>query len=132
MSQPTVLLVDDEPDIRFLVSMALRKLGGLEVRAEPSGQAALTALTSGYRPDMIILDVMMPDMDGIQTLQAIRGLPDFANLPVCFLTAKIQPGEVAYLRSLGVCDVMAKPFSPAALVKQLQECWQSCARTTST
>lgn len=130
MALSKVLVVDDEPDIRMLVSIALKKLGGLDVRTEPSGPAALDALSTGnYQPDMILLDVMMPDMDGVQTLAAIRSLPTQQETPICFFTAKVMPDELDRLRHLGVCRVLSKPFSPATLITQIKEAWQSCQTT---
>lgn len=118
-----VLLVDDDPDIRMLVSLSLERLGGLHVRAEQSGPDALEALRSGYQPDMVLLDVMMPGMDGVQTLSEIRRLPALQALPVCFLTAKAQPHELQRLQDLKVSAVLTKPFSPQQLVEQVKASW---------
>jgi len=126
MTLENILVVDDEPDIRMLVSMTLQRLGGFHVRAEGSGDAALAALRSGYMPDLVLLDVMMPEMDGVQTLQAMRLVPGLRDIPICFLTAKVQPAEVARWQSLGVCRILSKPFSPANLIAQLKESWQAC------
>lgn len=123
-----VLLVDDEPDIRTLVSLILERLGGLHVQAEPSGLDALAALESGYKPDLILLDVMMPGMDGIQTLAEIRRLPGLHALPICFLTAKVHPAELQRWHDLGINAVLTKPFSPAKLVEQIRACWESVSR----
>jgi len=119
-----VLLVEDESDIRLLVTMTLSRLGGMEVHAEPSGRGALSYLAEGHQPDLIVLDMMMPDMDGLQTLAAIRALPGFARTAICFLTAKLNPADVKHWHELGICDVLAKPFSPSQLPGQLQACWQ--------
>ena len=119
-----VLLVEDESDIRLLVTMALSRLGGMDVHAEPSGRGAWDYLAEGHRPELIVLDMMMPDMDGLQTFAAIRKLPGFAKTAICFLTAKLHPAEVKHWRELGICDVLAKPFSPSQLPGQLQACWQ--------
>jgi CheY-like chemotaxis protein len=118
-----ILLVEDESDIRLLVTMTLSRLGGLEVHAEPSGKGALNYLAEGHHPDLIVLDVMMPEMDGVQTFEAIRALPGFENTPVCFLTAKVHPEEVKRWHQLGIHDVLSKPFSPALLPGQIQACW---------
>lgn len=123
-----VLLVDDEPDIRTLVSLILERLGGLHVQAESSGLDALAALESGYKPDLILLDVMMPGMDGIQTLAEIRRLPGLHALPICFLTAKVHPAELQRWHDLGINAVLTKPFSPAKLVEQIKACWESVSR----
>ncbi|MEL0028367.1 MAG: response regulator [Perlucidibaca sp.] len=125
----SILLVDDEPDIRTLVTLILERLGGMQVRAESSGQDALAALESGFRPDLILLDVMMPGMDGVQTLAHIRAHPDLAGLPVCFLTAKVHPAELQRWHDQGVNAVLTKPFSPARLVEQIRECWDDVRRS---
>lgn len=118
-----VLLVEDESDIRLLVTMTLSRLGGLEVHSEPSGKGALQYLAEGHHPDLIVLDVMMPEMDGVQTFEAIRCMPGFEETPVCFLTAKVHPDEINRWHKLGVSDVLSKPFSPALLSDQLKDCW---------
>lgn len=128
MSLQQVLLVDDEPDIRALVSLILQRLGGLSVRAVASGQEALDSLHEGFKPDIILLDVMMPGMDGVQALAEMRAMPDVSRLPICFLTAKIQPVDIARWRALGVDDVLTKPFIPAKLVEQVRSCWEHVKR----
>lgn len=124
MSLHNVLLVEDESDIRLLVTMTLSRLGGLDVHAEPSGRGALNYLSQGHKPDLIVLDVMMPEMDGVQTFEAIRAIPGFESTPVCFLTAKVHPSDVRRWHELGIADVLAKPFSPALLPGQVKACWQ--------
>ncbi|MEO6698642.1 MAG: response regulator [Paraperlucidibaca sp.] len=123
-----ILLVDDEPDIRALVSLILQRLGGFTVRSVSSGQAALDSLREGFTPDIILLDVMMPGMDGVKVLAAMRAMPIIKRLPICFLTAKIQPADIARWRALGVDDVLAKPFIPAKLVEQVRSCWENVKR----
>jgi len=122
-----VLLVDDEPDIRALVTLILQRMGGMTVRAAASGPEAVNMLADGYRPDLILLDVMMPGMDGIATLSAIRRMRPVADLPICFFTAKVHPAELQQWRDLGVDAVLAKPFSPTELVAQLREIWSRLA-----
>ncbi|HEX2526666.1 MAG TPA: response regulator [Geminicoccus sp.] len=117
-----VMYVDDEEDLRSIVEMSLQMVGGMEVHLCTSGQEALARLPE-IRPDLVLLDVMMPNMDGLQTLEAIRATPDFANLPVVFMTAKIRPTEVARLRDLGAADVIAKPFDVMQLPDQVREIW---------
>jgi len=129
MKLNTVLLVEDESDIRLLVTMTLSRLGGMEVHAEPSGRGALGYLAEGNHPDLIVLDVMMPDMDGVQTFEAIRAMPGFEQTPVCFLTAKVHPAEVQRWHELGITDVLSKPFSPALLPGQVKACWEKWHRT---
>lgn len=126
MSLHNILLVEDESDIRLLVTMTLSRLGGLDVHAEPSGQSALSYLKQGHKPDLIVLDVMMPEMDGVQTFEAIRAMAGFERTPVCFLTAKVHPAEVKRWHELGISDVLSKPFSPALLPGQIRACWERC------
>jgi CheY-like chemotaxis protein len=118
-----VLCVEDEPDIRLVAQIALETVGGLQVTLCPSGlDAVATALS--VQPDLVVLDVMMPGMDGPGTLQALRDEPRTAAIPIVFMTAKVQPSEVAHLKSLGALDVIAKPFDPMLLAAQLRAIWE--------
>ena len=117
-----VLLVEDEPDIRTIVKSALEMLGGLEVRACASGAEALQAV-AGFAPQLILLDVMMPEMDGPGVLGRLREMPEAAAIPVIFLTAKTTTAEVQRLRALGALDVLTKPFDPMKLHEQLKTAW---------
>jgi two-component system OmpR family response regulator len=118
----TVLYADDDDDIREVAEMALSAVSGLSVCVCGSGQEALE-LAPTCRPQLILLDVMMPGMDGPTTLAGLREDPDFAATPVVFLTAKIQPDEVARYKALGAIDVIGKPFDPMTLGDQLREIW---------
>lgn len=118
-----ILYVEDEPDIQAVARLSLEMVGGFTVRICSSGQEALDAVTA-FAPDMILLDVMMPGMDGPSTLKALRGLPAAATIPVAFMTAKVQPQEIAYFRSLGALDVIAKPFDPMTLSERVREIWR--------
>jgi two-component system OmpR family response regulator len=115
-----ILYVEDEPDIRAVAQMALEAVGGFTVIVCESGPAALAA-APGAAADLILLDVMMPGMDGPGTLQALRQLPATANTPVIFMTAKVQAAEVAQYRALGALDVIPKPFDPMELSAQIRE-----------
>src|SRR5690348_6526372 len=106
-----IMYVDDEPDIRAIVEMALQALGGFTVTLCQSGLEALEKAPQ-VRPDLILLDVMMPGMDGPQTLEALHRVPELAAVPVIFMTAKVQPAEIARFREIGAVDVIAKPFDP--------------------
>ncbi len=117
-----ILYVDDDDDIREVAGMALTAVAGLEVCACASGQEALGRARECV-PQLILLDVMMPGMDGPTTLAALREEPDFADTPVVFLTAKIQPAEVERYRALGAVDVIGKPFDPMTLGEQLRQIW---------
>ncbi len=112
-----VLLVDDEEDIRLVAGMSLKKLTRWEVRAVASGREALD-LVPAYRPDLILLDVMMPDLDGPETLRELRSRGII--LPVIFLTAKVQRSELDRLMAMGARGIIAKPFDPLTLGRQVQ------------
>ena len=119
-----IMYVEDEPDIQAVARIALEMLGGFTVKICSSGQAALDEAV-GFAPDMILLDVMMPGMDGPSTLQALRQKPELATVPVAFMTAKVQPSEVAHYKSLGARDVIPKPFDPMTLAQQVRAIWES-------
>lgn len=113
-----VLLVDDEPDIRMIAVMSLEKLAGWETVSVGSGREALARVESD-RPDVILLDVMMPDMDGPTTFTKLREIEALADVPVIFLTAKVQKAEVARYLELGASGVIQKPFDPLNLAKEV-------------
>lgn len=116
----TVLLVDDEPDIRRIGELTLRAVGKLKVLLAASGQEAIEVVRR-ERPDVVLLDVMMPGLDGPATLAQLRALDEGKDLPVIFVTAKIQAAEVARYRALGATGVVAKPFDPIALPGRIRE-----------
>jgi CheY-like chemotaxis protein len=113
-----ILLVDDDPDIRMVARMTLKRKGGHEVEACDGGASALEKLKS-WRPDLIVLDVMMPNMTGHQTLKAIRAQPELQGVPVVFLTAKAQRQEIEEGLKLGAAGYLTKPFEPAELVTEI-------------
>lgn len=118
-----ITYVDDEADIRAVTALLLEKLGGFTVDPCAGGREALERMT-GFAPDLVLLDVMMPDMDGPQTLQKMRTTPGLAHLPVLFVTARSQAHEMAGYRALGVDGVIAKPFEPMGLPEELREIWK--------
>lgn len=122
-----ILYVEDEPDIREIARLALEMVGGFSVRVCESGEEALRE-AAAFAPDMILLDVMMPGIDGPATLKGLRAQPALARVPAVFMTAKVQPAEVAHYKSLGALDVIPKPFDPMALASQVRAIWES--RTT--
>jgi CheY-like chemotaxis protein len=117
-----VLCVEDEEDIRTIAVMALQSFGGFKVLACGSGAEAIQAAAT-FAPQVILLDVMMPGMDGPTTLKSLRMLHGLEETPVVFVTAKVQPDEVKYYRELGAVDVISKPFDPMTLTAQLMEIW---------
>ena len=115
-----ILYVEDEPDIQAIAKIALETIGGFTVRICSSGREALETIGE-FNPDCILLDVMMPGMDGHATLKALRQLPGFATTPVVFMTAKVQPREVAEFKALGALDMISKPFNPMTLASTLRQ-----------
>lgn len=112
-----ILLVDDDPDLRRIGILSLRNIGKWQVKVAASGMDAIAALQTEI-PDLILLDVMMPDWDGRQTLLHIRELPTAKSVPVIFLTAKEKPEELRELMELGAKGVIVKPF-PVMTLPQL-------------
>jgi CheY-like chemotaxis protein len=119
----SVLYVDDEPDIREIAALALGLDGVLDVRTAGSGVEALAAARE-RAPDLMLLDVMMPDLDGPATLARFRAEPALATIPVVFVTAKTLPSELARFRALGAAEVLSKPFDPMRLLDQVRLVWE--------
>ncbi len=114
MAQMHVLLIDDEPDIRLIAELSLAEVGGMAVSLASSGEEGLR-LALKNPPDVILLDVMMPQMDGITTLATLRRYPTLRAIPVIFLTARVQRNDRADYLRYGACGVIAKPFDPMTL-----------------
>lgn len=116
MAEPirTVLLVDDDDDIRTIGELALRDVGGWTVVSATDGQSAFD-LAQQHNPDVILLDVMMPGMDGPQTFRRLRASGAAQQTPIIFMTAKVQSHERAAYLALGAVGVVAKPFDPLTL-----------------
>lgn len=119
MTPLRVLHVDDEPDIREVVELSLGLDPDLVVRSCASGEEAL-AVVEDWAPGIILLDVMMPVMDGAATLGRLRSNPRTAHIPVVFMTARAQSRELELFRSLGAAGVIPKPFDPMALAASLR------------
>jgi len=124
MSQPLqkILMVEDEPDIRTVANLSLHAIGGFTVELCGSGQEALTKGPL-FQPDLILLDVMMPGMDGPTTFKELKKIPSMAAIPICFMTAKVQPQEVAQYKAMGALDVVPKPFDPMTLPQLIRDIW---------
>jgi len=122
-----ILCVDDEEDILSITQVALEALGGYTVCPCNSGAVAIRAAAS-FAPQLLLLDVMMPELDGPATLSALRAIPATAATPVVFMTAKVQRQEIAQLERLGAVGVIAKPFDPMTLPDQLRAIWQSYSK----
>ena len=114
-----ILIIDDDEDIRMIVRLSLSRVGGMEV-VEASGGAEGVRRAQDERPDVILLDMMMPTMDGSQTLAALRAQPATAATPVIFLSAKAVIAEVEHMRALGAAGVLIKPFDPRTLAEDVR------------
>ena len=113
-----ILLADDEPDILEISRIALESVGGFEVSVCSSGEKLLERL-SGFQPDLIIVDVLMPDMTGPEVFEEIRRRPEFDEVPVIYLTGVIQEEDLEDLRKTGVADIILKPFDPMTLADRI-------------
>lgn len=125
-----ILYVEDEPDIRQVAQLALELVGKFTMEVCSSGEEALRALPR-FRPDLILLDVMMPGMDGPTTLKQLRELPEAAGIPAIFMSAKVQPQEIVELKRIGALDVIPKPFDPMTLAQTVRDVW-AAGRTRTT
>ncbi|MBY6103735.1 response regulator [Marinobacter nauticus] len=114
-----VLYVEDDEDIRSVAELALVDVGGFDVCLCASGQEALSRIEE-FGPDLVLLDVMMPGMDGPQTLKALQQRPEGLNIPVIFMTARLQPSEIEEYRLLGAIGVIPKPFDPLTLADDIR------------
>ncbi len=122
ISLQRILLADDEPDILEVSRIALETVGGFEVAVCSSGAELLQRLP-GFCPDLIIIDVMMPDMAGPEVLTRVRQVPGFGETPVIFLTGVINGNELKNLRDSGAADVILKPFDPMTLADRIDGIW---------
>lgn len=113
-----LLYVEDDPDIRAIAELALED-EGFEMMMCSSGDYALT-VAEDFAPELIILDVMMPGLDGPTTLLELRKFSALKNTPVIFMTAKVQPAEIAEYKTMGALDVICKPFDVMSLADQIK------------
>ena len=118
-----ILCVDDERDILDVAQMCLEVVGGYNVTCCEGGQAALRQAAADP-PDLILLDVMMPNMNGPETLKALRKSQALKAIPVVFMTARVQTNEVKSYLKLGAVAVIPKPFDPMALAGEVQKAWE--------
>lgn len=117
-----ITYVEDEPDIRAVAELALTVVGGFEIDVCINGADAI-AKAPDFQPDLILLDVMMPGLDGPSTLGALRAIEQLEHTPVIFMTAKVQRHEVDSFLALGAIDVIPKPFDPMTLAQTITEIW---------
>jgi CheY-like chemotaxis protein len=115
-----ILYVEDEADIRAVAEIALKTVGGFELQICADGTEALDTAVA-FAPDLLLLDVMMPGMDGPATLLSLWELEGVKGVPAIFMTAKVQAEEIESLKHLGAIGVIAKPFDPMILADQVTE-----------
>jgi CheY-like chemotaxis protein len=117
-----ILIIDDEDDIREVAALSLEATAGWEIVAASSGAEGIKAAADpDRRPHAILMDVMMPGMDGPTTFRQMRQNPEIANIPVLLLTAKVQGVDQRRFADLGVAGVLFKPFDPLTLASQISQ-----------
>lgn len=117
-----ILYAEDEEDIREIAILAIESIGGFELVSCNSGEGVIE-LAHSFLPQLILLDVMMPVMDGPATLAALKKDEELKHIPVVFLTAKIMNQEIQAFKDMGAIDIIAKPFDPMTLADQIREIW---------
>jgi CheY-like chemotaxis protein len=120
MSDKHILIIDDEDDIREVAQLTLEAVGGWQVSTAASGREGLSK-AEAEQPDAILLDVMMPEMDGIATFDKLQANPYTQNIPVVLLTAKVQSSDQRRFAELGITGFVPKPFDPMTLTEQVAE-----------
>jgi two-component system OmpR family response regulator len=117
-----VFYAEDDEDIQRIVRMSLERIGKMTVMVESDPLKAVEGIRA-FKPDLVMLDWMMPGMDGPTLLKTMRAQPDMAGYPVVFITAKATQKDHAELLSLGAAGIVSKPFSPKDLPEQLKAIW---------
>ena len=118
-----VMCVEDDADIRMILDFSLASVGGYEVCSCAGGLEAVR-MAPQFKPELVLLDVMMPDLSGPETLAALRALPCMAGVPVVFLTAKAMPDELEQLLQHGATGLIVKPFDPMTLPQDIRPYWE--------
>lgn len=118
-----ILYAEDDSDIQQIAIIALETVGGFKVKTCNDGLDALAAIEN-FGPQLLLLDVMMPNMDGPKALAKIREIDAFKKTPAIFMTAKVQQEEVKKYLDMGAVGVIAKPFDPMTLAVQIQDIWE--------
>jgi DNA-binding response OmpR family regulator len=121
-----IMYIEDDMDIAELTKITLEDIGGMTVKHCPSGEEGLKELPK-YNPQLVLLDVMMPGMDGPTVLKKMREDDKLKKIPVIFITAKAQVHEQKAYKNMGVIGVVMKPYDPMTLHKQLEELWRKNA-----
>ena len=132
MDQPKVkdepfsrlLYIEDDEDIQKIAKIALESIGKFELKMSNNGLRGIDDART-FKPQLILLDAMMPEMDGPGTIKRLKQDPDLKDIPVIFVTARVQPEERKEYTDLGAIDVIAKPFDPMNLSNQIRTIWQN-------
>lgn len=119
-----ILYAEDEPDIQKIVKLSLEKFGGYEVITCNSGIDVLKKV-SDFNPNLILLDVMMPEMDGLSTFEELRKIPQFSKTLIIFMTAKAQLEEIKNIQKNEMVEVISKPFDPIILSSVIRNIWET-------
>lgn len=118
MPPKRVLLIEDDPDIQRMVALALQFTAGAEVLTAGDGESGL-ARARAEAPELILLDVMLPDTDGYQLIRELKAHPETAPIPVIFLSARAQAAEIQQGLALGAAGYLVKPFDPMQLAAEI-------------
>ncbi len=118
-----ILYIEDDDDIQKIARLSLETVGGFELEICSSGEDAVEKAPS-FKPELILLDVWLPGMDGFETLEALREIPEMTDTPVIFMTASAQVHEIERYKKSGATDVIAKPFDPMTLPDTIREIWK--------
>ena len=114
-----ILMIDDEEDVRAVAELSLARVGRMDVQTAGSGREGIAAATAST-PDVILMDCMMPEMDGMTTFAEMRKIDSLRDVPVIFLTAAARKNEVDELMRMGAAGVITKPFDPMTLSEQVK------------
>lgn len=118
-----ILYAEDEPDVQTIVEMVVQSMSDYEIKACENGRVLMECVEE-YNPDLILLDVMMPEMDGPTTFKNLQSNEKTKNIPVIFMTAKAQIHEIKLFNEIGVIGVITKPFDPVQLCPDIQKIWE--------
>ena len=122
-----VMCIDDDEDILIVASMALETIGGMRVKCCTSGAEALKVVKC-FQPEFILLDYMMPGMDGPATLNALRRIPELDETPIAYMTDRVHPGIIDEYLKAGASNVVRKPFDPMTLADDVRVTWETSFR----
>lgn len=128
MKNLRILYAEDEPDVQTIVEISVWSTSSYEIKTCKNGKLLLECVEE-YNPDLILLDVMMPEMDGPTTYKNLQANEKTKNIPVIFITAKAQAHEVELFKETGVIGVVTKPFDPVTLCADIQNIWESSLKT---